>query len=368
MSSSLILTNCMFCGFAALLLIPLLRQPRILVYRKGVPIFATIILVIIKLLLPHEFSFTDTLASKRVLPAIKVIENFYLFRNITVGNLLLYVWIFIASISLCRIIFRHWKLMSIITLVPHTKNEEILMILSESCIIDRLKVIQLDMNTGPFVTGFRNPTIVLPCNLSAYEIKFTLLHELEHLRCHHMFIKLCTEIVTAIYWWNPIVWFLRNEIICALEIQADTGVIEKLPDNVVIEYLDTLVKISKLSNSKQDINPALSFALSGNTIVYRVHTALEFGCSMKNKKISVLGCLSMILSMSILLASFMYTFESYNISQSNVEGTFTINANTDFFVLSEDRLYDLYIDGKYTVTLPAIPEELNNLPVHESDS
>lgn len=339
-------------------------------YGKGAPIFAAVILVLIKLLLPHEFSFTDTLASKRILPAIKVIEDFYFFRNITIGNLLLYVWIFIAAISLCRIIFRHWKLMSIITLVPHTKNEEISMILSEPCIqkqiMCRLKVIQLDMNMGPFVAGFKNPTIVLPYNLSANEIRFVLLHELEHLRYHHMFIKLCTEIVTAIYWWNPIVWFLRSEIICALEIQADTGVLEKLPDNIGFEYLDTLVKISKTCNSKQDINPALSFALNGNTIIgYRVHSALEFDYSMKSKRISVLGGLSMILSMAILLTSFMYTFESYNISPANMENSFTINPNTDYFVLREDMLYDLYVNGEYVVTTPVIPEELYKLPIHK---
>ena len=162
---------------------------------------------------------------------------------------------------------------------------------------------------------------------------------------------------------NPIVWFLRKKIICALEIQADAGVMGKLRDNVGFEYLDTLVKISKMGNSKHDINPALSFAWSGNTIGYRVHTALGFDCSMKSKRISVLSGLSMILSIVILLTSSMYTFESYNVSQSNVEGTFTINDDTDFFVLREDMLYDLYVNGEYTVTIPAIPEDLNNLPI-----
>jgi beta-lactamase regulating signal transducer with metallopeptidase domain len=357
----------MFCGFSALLLIPLLRQPRMLMYGKGIPIFSIVILLLAKLLSPHEFSFTRTLASKRILPAVRVIENFYFFRDITIGNLLLYIWIFIAIISLCRILFRHWKLTNIISIVPNTKNKEISMILSEFCIqkkiMDNLKVIQLDMNIGPFVTGFKNPTIVLPNNFSSNEIRFVLLHELEHLKYHHMFIKLCTEIVAAVYWWNPIVWFLRKKIICALEIQADAGVMGKLRDNVGFEYLDTLVKISKMGNSKHDINPALSFAWSGNTIGYRVHTALGFDCSMKSKRISVLSGLSMILSIVILLTSSMYTFESYNVSQSNVEGTFTINDDTDFFVLREDMLYDLYVNGEYTVTIPAIPEDLNNLPI-----
>lgn len=369
MSSSLILTNCLFCGLAASLLLPLLRQPNILTYKKGIPIFVSIFLIFIKLLVPYEFSFTYTLASKNLLPTIIAIENFYLIENITIGNLLLCTWILISMSLLVYTLFKHWELMKILYLVPATENTEISQILSELCIQKQIrnipKVIQLDINTGPFIVGLRNPLIVLPSQLSNIEIRFILLHELEHFKHRHILIKSCTEIVTAIYWWNPVIWLLRREIISAMEMQVDTHVIKELPNKARLAYLESLIKVSKKVSEKQNANLALSFAFKSSMIEYRISTALKFDCFQKDKKTSVCYICPLVLSIVVLLFSFIYTFESYNVSSVNVEGTFIVKPETDYFELREDRLYDLYVNGEFIVTVSDIPDDLSNLPIHK---
>lgn len=369
MSSSLILTNCFFCGLAASLLLPLLRQPNILTYKKGIPIFVAIFLIFTKLLVPYEFSFTHTLASKKILPTITAIENRYIFENITIGNLLLCTWILISMLVLVYTLFKHWKLMKILYLVPAINNTEINQILSQLCIKKQIrnipKVIQLDINIGPFIVGLRNPLIVLPSQLSNIEIRFILLHELEHFKHRHILIKSCTEIVTAIYWWNPVIWLIRREIISAMEMQADTHVIKGLPNKARLTYLESLIKVSKKVNGKQNANLALSFAFKSSMIEYRVRAALKFDCFQKDKKTSVFYIWPLALSIVLLFFSFIYTFESYNISPVNVAGTFIVKPETDYFVLRDDRLYDLYVNGEFAVTIPNIPEELSNLPIHK---
>jgi len=368
MSSSLILTNCLFCGLAASFLLPLLSQPNILMYKKGVPIFIVIFLIFIKLLMPHEFSFTYTLASKILLPTIAAIKKIYISENITIGNLLLCTWIVISILLLLHTLFRHWKLMKTLYLVPVTEKTEICQLLSQLCIQKQIrtepKIIQLDINTAPFIIGLRNTLIVLPSQLSNIEIRFILLHELEHLKHHHPLIKSCTEIVTAIYWWNPVIWLLRREIIYAMEMQADIHVIKTLPNKVRLTYLESLVKISKKVNRKQNVNPALSFAFKSSMIERRINTALKFDCFKNYIKTSKIYIWSLTLSIVLLLFSFVFTFESYNVSPVNVEGTFIIKPETDYFVLRDNNLYDLYVNGEFIVTIPNIPNDLSNLPIH----
>lgn len=369
MSSSLILTNCLFCGLAASFLLPLLSQPSILMYKKGVPIFIVIFLIFIKLLMPHEFSFTHTLASKNLLPTITAIKKIYVFENITIGELLLFTWIFISILLLLYTMFRHWKLLKTLYLVPNTEKAEIRHLLSQLCIQKQIKnepkIIQLDINAGPFIVGLRNALIVLPSQLSNIEIKFVLLHELEHLKRHHMLIKSCTEIVTAIYWWNPIIWLLRREIIYAMEMQADMQVIKTLPIKTRLTYLESLVNVSKKVTKKQFANPVLSFAFKSSMIERRINTALKFDCFINYIKTSKIYIWSLALSIFFLLFSFIYTFESYNVSPVNVEGTFIINPETDYFVLRENRLYDLYVNGEFIITISNIPDNLSNLPIYK---
>lgn len=369
MSSSLILTNCLFCGLSAILLLPLLRQPNILTYKNGIPIFIAIFLIFTKLLIPYEFSSTYTLASKNVLPTIRKIKSFYILENVTIGNVLSCIWILIAMLLLVYILFKHWKLMKILSLIPATENIEIKQILSELCIQKQIrnipKVIQLDINTGPFIVGLQNLIIVLPFQLSNNEIRFILLHELEHFRHRHILIKSCTEIVAAIYWWNPAIWILRREIICAMEIQADTHVIKELSNKTRLTYLESLIDVSKKVNGKQNANLVLSFAFKNSMIKYRINTALKFDCFKKYKKLSMFYICPLALSIVLLLFSFFYTFESYNISPVNVEGTFVVNPEIDYFVLREDMFYNLYVNGEFVVTMPNVPEDLSNLPIHK---
>ncbi len=368
MSSSIILTNCLFCSIAILLLLPLLRLPSVLVSKKGIPIFIVIILASGKMLLPYEFSFTYTLASKKILPTIREIEKFQLLKNVRVGNVFFCIWLSVASLLLLYITLRYWKLIRTLSIIPEINNKEIVHIFSELCeqkhIRNKPKVVQLNIKTGPFIVGLKESIIVLPFYLSENEIRFIFMHELEHYKNRHNLIKSCLEIVAAIYWWNPIVWLLRKEIIRALEIHADTNAMRGLTNKEGLSYLETLINISKKMQKNRNTNLALSFVLKNNIIEYRIRTALKYECYQKGSKASVYSVGLLILPICLLLISFTYTFESYNISPLKVEGTFTVDPRTDYFILREDQLYDMYINGEYVVTIPNIPEDLLQLTVH----
>lgn len=368
MNLSLILSNCLFCSLATLILIPLLRQPCTLMYKKGIPIFFIVGIIFIKLLIPYEFSFTNTLASKNVLPIISNIMHFNLIKNITIGTAFTILWISIILFILIILFRSHQKLMQLLLFIPITSNQEIIDILKTSCLQNKIRniprVIQLDLNTGPFITGFFHPIIVLPVNITYNEAQFIIHHELEHYIHSHIWIKACAEIITIIYWWNPIIWILRKELIRSLEVQADTNVIRDLSKEASFLYLETLINMTRQLGKKKNNNLSLSFSIKNSMMEYRILTILKKPQKLISRKSFIFYICIILLSVIICLFSFIFTFESYQVNVADVSGSFTIDAKIDYFVMKKDNSYDLYISNKYVGTLSSIPEEFLELPIY----
>lgn len=372
MTSSLLLTNVLFCGIATLLLLPILKNPNTLTYKKGIPIYIIVSAVILKLFIPYEFSFTRTLASKNLLPFLKIMFGIEILNGVAFGNCLLWVWGLISLFLLLHLIIQQRRLNRILNIVQPTKNIELISTLSELCYQREMRkipnIIQLDTAFSPFIIGFHSPVIVLPTHisyLSKNELQFILKHELEHLIHNHILIKRLIEIVTVIYWWNPIVWLLRKELLRALELQADLNVIKDLSKNECLTYLETLVRISKNISIKRNTNVSLSFTLKNSMIGFRVSTILNFHDLQKRKMSSIRHICLLALSTTFLLFPVMYTFEAYYTLPSTSDNTFTIDTKTDYFILRDDKFYDLYIDGEYVITFDNKPDDFSNLPVHE---
>ncbi|GAB6110129.1 hypothetical protein JCM19376_40850 [Fusibacter bizertensis] len=217
--------------------------------------------------------------------------------------------------------------------------------------------------TTPFVFGFRKPILVLPNQLSEEMYQFILLHELEHVKYGHVFVKSFAEIIMIIYWWNPIVWIIHKELIRTLEVHSDSNVMKSLDEKNQMNYLNSIITLTRRFSFNQASTSALTFTLNENFVVYRIKTALSL-TNDKTSKYQFIQTISILLvSVTIFIGSFFYTFEGYKVSPENVEGTFLLNSKTDYFITNEDQTFDLYVNGEFVITLPAIPEDLSNLPV-----
>lgn len=171
-------------------------------------------------------------------------------------------------------------------------------------------------------------------------------------------------VLSDIYWWNPIIWILRREIIYSLELQADANVMKSLSSSVSFSYLETLIKMSRQIDKNQINNLALPFSMKNSMIEYRIKTALKSNNFLNNRKSFIFYAGLLLLSIVALLFSFIYTFESYEVNPTEVEGTFSVNSKTDYLVLQKDKSYDLYINDKYVVNFSSIPEEFSGLSIY----
>lgn len=107
------------------------------------------------------------------------------------------------------------------------------------------------------------PRLLFPAELvsglGAAERETLLLHELVHLRRKDHRVRLLELLVTAIYWWHPLIWWARREVHVAEEACCDAWVVSHLPQRrrayaeAILRTVDFLA----------DYRPALPPAASG---------------------------------------------------------------------------------------------------------
>lgn len=95
--------------------------------------------------------------------------------------------------------------------VPLTVKEKVQEMCTERNIRIRVRVRQGYRIAVPFIYGVLHPCIYLPVQTySEEELEMILTHELVHLKQRDIFWKPVFLVLTCIYWFNPLVWFLSK--------------------------------------------------------------------------------------------------------------------------------------------------------------
>ncbi|MDO5095999.1 MAG: M56 family metallopeptidase [Peptostreptococcaceae bacterium] len=368
MDFALILSNSFFCGIAIILLFPLFRHPKFLTCWKGIPFFTILLACLAKLVIPVEFEFTKVLPSEKILTTIRTLEYTEITNGLTVQTALFFTTFVLTICFILCSVYDYRKFKKELDAIPPAKDgmlDEILLTLCEEKNIAEIpKLIKTSENIPPFIIGLRHPVIVLPDDLSYEEIRFVLLHELEHLRNQHFILKHLVEVLSIIFWWNPVMWSLRGEISRAIEVQADTYALQNCSDDERIEYVTTLLNISQRTKSpKRPILSSSFFSDKSDGIRYRMASILRFDEGGENGIRTLI--VPLLLSVLFFGLSFCYTFNAYYTNSPETAGTFAISRNNAYF-LNIDNQYHLYVDGKKLSTMEKIPDDFSYLAVYDA--
>ena len=82
--------------------------------------------------------------------------------------------------------------------------------------------------TVPMVWGFLRPVILLPVDAGHWQterLRAVLLHELAHIKRWDWTIQMVAQIACAVYWFNPLVWFVAHRIRIEAEQACDDHVL-----------------------------------------------------------------------------------------------------------------------------------------------
>ena len=184
----------------------------------------------------------------------------------------------------------------------------------------------------PILIGVFCPAIILPDReYTKEQLHAVLLHELTHLRRKDVLVKWLSVLVTALHWFNPIIWLARREINRACELSCDEGVIHNLDTDGKRNYGETLLYVAADSKTPHGV-------LSTTMCEEKKALKERLGAIMKSKKHTRLA----VIVSAVLLAAVVVTAIALGVGSRAESGS---NYNFDYFVVSGYKLNG-YMDAE----------------------
>lgn len=114
---------------------------------------------------------------------------------------------------------------------------------------------------NPMLVGIRKPLLLLPHeNYGGQELEFIVRHELVHYKRHDILYKLLLLVVQAVHWFNPLVWLMVREAGRELEIYCDETVVHQQSLAYRKQYCEAILTAMQY---KEGRGLALSTSFSG---------------------------------------------------------------------------------------------------------
>ena len=102
---------------------------------------------------------------------------------------------------------------------------------------------------SPVIVGLFNPRIYLPIHLisdfNATDMRYMLLHELQHYRHKDALASYLMNFFGVLYWYNPCVWYALKEMRNEREVACDTSVLKLLDESDYEDYGNTLINFAE---------------------------------------------------------------------------------------------------------------------------
>ena len=185
------------------------------------------------------------------------------------GYILLGIWIVGMLAMMILVITSSLRLRPIKKSALPLQNSEVRRLynkcLNEMKITRNIPVYSTAFLKSPIIVGFLKPCIYLPIHLiSDYhesDMRYMLLHELQHYRHKDAIANYLMNFAGVLYWFNPFVWFALREMRNDREVACDTSVLKMLEEDDYENYGNTLINFIE----KVSISPfPFAASLSGN--------------------------------------------------------------------------------------------------------
>lgn len=327
----------------------------------------------LRLIFPMEFlSFSKAINSFEILPCFDSAIHYgiYVFKNISSGvkisviNILCFIWLGGAFISIIIYFVQYYIFCQKFKYIPPSKDAKILNILEK---VKRqhnfnfeVKLIVNEVISTPSEFGIFRQTILLnDYKYNDTELYYILSHELIHFYSRSNRIKLFTELIKLIFWWNPIIYILRKFINFLLEVYVDSYIIKDLNKDSVTDYLNCILKVYKISGNIS--KPSLRFV---NSIAADLDEHLfkkRIKIALSKHKVNIPICIS------ILIILFTYIFiSSRYVMQPAYDTTLTDFLTTEItsensYIVKEGNSYVLYYNNEPFLSNSNF-EQLPNVP------
>lgn len=325
--------------------------------------------IIVRMLLPVEFSFTITYNSRYFMTRVR--DFFFWEINVgtfaaTVGQILLFVWIAGVICNVCLRVGEYLYFVHKISKCPGYFEDHMDTVISE---INRdygktkkFHVLLVPGIRTPAVFGLLHPRILMPViNYSQGEVYFILRHEMLHYYHHDMLVKILCEFLCTVYWWNPAVYLFKRLVAQVLEIRVDSFLATRFSEEEKIGYMECILKSMKAGGEEKTPLMITFAAQKENAIKQRFDCIWDNHWQRKNQKgflVAAFSCLLFLMSVSVIVEP-LYSAE--------VPGTFSYPNPETSYLIERDGCYGVYIDGEFVGEVFEITEPFMELEIYKNE-
>lgn len=347
------LANAIIFFSVGLLVIKRLRRNTKFIVNNGITALMVLLMIsVIRVLLPLDFSYALVIPSDTVLPVIQKVTGFHI-GSLTIDSIIMGIWCVGTSYILIKESYHILKTIYSIGKYRIIANEQAERVLKNDFASDKVCVFVSPDVDVPKVTGFIHARIYIPeLKLSDHELRLILLHEVQHIRGGDTFIKLFYLLLKAAFWWNPIVRNFELEIENMLELRCDLASTKGMERNERVEYLEAILNVMKQTEPEKSVYCSHVSTLIneriGELTKQRFKVILERTLTRKIKfKIASMGIIisAFICSYLIIIQPVYFSF------QNEAEGGIDLTTENAYILISRDNTIEIYVDGQKFTTV-----------------
>lgn len=180
-----------------------------------------------------------------------------------INSIFIIVWLFGVLFTIIRTIYTNIRIYLLKKYSLPCNNASIKKLLKH-CLYDMTikKNITIRVTSDiktPCIVGIFNPCILFPkqtlSDIVINDIRYIFLHELQHFKQKDIWVNYLICIIRIIYWFNPIIHWLLQEIRQLQELTCDNSVLRRINSSNYHDYGNALINFAELI-SKQNF-PAL---------------------------------------------------------------------------------------------------------------
>lgn len=114
------------------------------------------------------------------------------------------------------------------------------------------KVYECEGIPGPFVLGIVSPKIYIPFRIEEEARQYILAHERYHIKRRDYLTKIVAAVITAVYWFHPLVWVAYILMCRDMEMSCDEYVLAGADNQTRVKYSESLLSFAM---NKRNWNP-----------------------------------------------------------------------------------------------------------------
>jgi beta-lactamase regulating signal transducer with metallopeptidase domain len=302
------------------------------------------ILCFVRMIIPVEFAFAKEIHLQ------KLYNGVFTVMKRPIGNsqinsfvILAAIWIVVSLGLLIR--FVYWYRKMIRRIYRFQKHDVRIETISGD-----IPVVVSAAVASPMAIGIFKSKIVLPdVYYQPEELRYILQHETIHIAHKDIWLKLTTEILCCLFWWNPITYVLNKQVEQTLEIKCDLHMTRHMRTEDKRTYLKTLIQAVKQEKEANEgitqyrlISNLRFFSTKSISLKERFHIVTK--CK-KEKNERTVQTLLMIITVCVFLLSYTMVF------QTKFEPPSSYIESVGFTVLPSDSTLQGSEEGEYTMIL-----------------